>query len=231
MNLASGIQDLVHLFFPQVCPGCGSDLPFGKHPICLRCITALPSTHFFELPGNPVEKKFYGRLHLQNAASAWYFTKHSLLQHLIHRLKYRGDQNLGLYMGRLMGEMISASHHYSGIDIIIPLPLNKRRERSRGYNQAATISRGIASSWPRPVIEDAVVRKTYTETQTHYGRLSRWKNMDGVFDVSDPEKIAGKHILLVDDVVTTGASLEACGGEILKVEGTSLSVATLAFTI
>jgi ComF family protein len=146
-------------------------------------------------------------------------------------LKYRGSKEIGFYLGKLLGNFLINSSRFSNVDVLVPLPLNQRREKKRGYNQATALCNGIASVWNKPVIDKNVIRKVYTETQTHKGRISRWENMDGIFAVKNPAKLENKHILLIDDVVTTGATLEACGSEILKINGTTLSIATLAYTI
>lgn len=227
----STVNDLIHLFFPHVCVGCGSDVLSVNHQLCLKCISKLPATNFFNQTPNPVEKIFYGRIDVAAAASGYFFTKDSLIASLIYELKYKGNKAVGWYMGEKLGYLIAGSKRFSGIDIIIPLPLNARRLQKRGYNQSVVLCEGITSVWSKPVVAGAVVRKVNTETQTHRGRVTRWENMDGVFAVEQPEAIKNKHILLVDDVVTTGASLEACGSEILKAPGTKLSIATLAYTI
>src|SRR5207253_3376789 len=189
----------------------------------------LSFTNFFTQPGNPVEKSFYGRLPVLNAASGYFFTKDSLIAALIYELKYKGNKTIGFYMGEMLGNFLINSR-FDDVDIIIPLPLNARRLKKRGYNQSAALCEGIASVWRKPIINNAVIRKVNTETQTHRGRITRWENMDGVFAVAEPSLIQNKHVLLVDDVVTTGASLEACGTEILKAPGATLSIATLAYT-
>ncbi len=230
-TIQSSLTDFIHLFFPHVCTGCGSDIINNKHQLCLKCLSELPVTNFFSQPANPVEKKFYGRIPVRNAGSGYFFTKDSLLETLIYELKYKGNKDIGFYLGQLLAKFLSNNNAFNDIDILVPLPLNPKRQKKRGYNQAASLCNGIASVWKRPVVENAVIRKVNTETQTHMGRITRWENMDGVFAIAEPSLIRDKHILLVDDVITTGASLEACGSEILKVFGTSLSIATLAYTV
>lgn len=198
--------------------------------LCLRCTAELPVTNFFDQKGNPVEEKFYGRMAIKSAAAAYYFTKDSMLENLVYQLKYQGNKDIGVYLGKLMGEMLQQSQRFQDVDAIIPLPLNKRREKKRGYNQATAIANGIHSVWDKPLLDKAVLRTIYTETQTRKDRLSRWENMQGVFAIAQPEALRGKHLLLIDDVVTTGASLETCGMEILKVDGVTLSLATVACT-
>lgn len=231
MYLSGLVHQALHLFYPHVCQGCGTDIISRDHQLCIRCIARLPVSNFLTLEGNPVEKKFYGRLPVCNAGAAYYFTKDSLLQKLIYNLKYRGNRDIGLYLGRLVGVYLMNNTNYAPVEALIPLPLNPKREKKRGYNQATVLCQGISSVWKKPVIDDAVIRLINTATQTHMSRISRWQNMDGVFFVNRPEAIKNKHVLLVDDVVTTGATLEACGAEILKTAGTSLSIATLAYTV
>ena len=231
LKLQESINDVLHLFFPHTCAGCGTDVIDHGQMLCLHCLNDLPVTNFFEQPDNPVEQVFYGRIPVINAGAAYFFTKDSLLQSLIVQLKYRGNKQIGFYLGQLMGNFLMKSERYHSVDALVPLPLNPRREKKRGYNQATALCNGISSVWNKPVIDKAVVRKVYTETQTHKGRISRWENMDGIFEVAKPSALENRHILLVDDVVTTGATLEACGSEILKLAGTALSIATLAYTI
>ena len=231
MTIHSVATDFIHLFFPHVCAGCGSDVINIDHQLCLHCIADLPFTNFFEQTGNPVERKFYGRIPVINAASAYFFTKDSLIESLVYELKYKGNKAIGFYMGQMMGHLLQNNRRFNDVDIIVPLPLNARRLKKRGYNQSVMLSEGITSVWSKPIVTNAVIRKINTETQTHKGRITRWENMDGVFAVDEPSLLQDKHVLLVDDIVTTGASLEACGAEILKVAGTKLSIATLAYTI
>jgi ComF family protein len=222
---------MLHLFFPHTCVGCGTDVIDHDQLLCLHCLNHLPATNFFNQPNNPVEQVFYGRIPVANAGAGYFFTKDSLLQNLIVQLKYKGNKQIGFYLGQLFGNFLIKCDRFKQVDGLVPLPLNPRREKNRGYNQATMLCNGISSVLKKPVIEKAVVRSVYTETQTHKGRISRWENMDGIFEVKNPSALENKHILLVDDVVTTGATLEACGSEILKVPGTTLSVATLAYTI
>lgn len=230
-TIQSSFNDLLHLFFPHICAGCGTDVLDQQQMLCLHCLNNLPVTNFFDQPNNPVEQVFYGRIPVENAAGGYFFTKESLLQNLIIQLKYRGSKEIGFYLGKLLGNFLINSSRFSNVDVLVPLPLNQRREKKRGYNQATALCNGIASVWNKPVIDKNVIRKVYTETQTHKGRISRWENMDGIFAVKNPAKLENNHILLIDDVVTTGATLEACGSEILKINGTTLSIATLAYTI
>lgn len=231
MTGLSVIKDaLLHFFFPHVCSGCGSDL-LNKHTsLCIRCMHDLPSTYFEYHPGNPVEKLFWGRVPLQSASAQYYFTKESLIQRLMHQLKYKGDKDLGIQLGQMMGEQLMNSDRFK-VDALVPLPLFPAKEKSRGYNQAGLLCKGMAESMKLPVLENLVTRPHHTETQTKKGRMERWKNIEGKFSLHDTASVRDKHILLVDDVVTTGATLESCSEELLKAENLRLSIVTLCIAM
>lgn len=230
MILQDPFRSLTNLFFPKLCTGCGNDLFGEKEVLCLPCIDKLPVTNFHLHSNNPVEKIFWGRLPLVSASSYLYFTKDSLLQQLLHAFKYSGDKEIGIYFGRCMGKSFLQSNRFSHIDALIPLPLHPKKERKRGYNQATVLCEGIAEILQVPVLKNAILRPTATQTQTHKNRIHRWENMEGKFLLSDPNTISGKHVLLIDDVVTTGATLESCGQELLTTQNLRLSIATLAYT-
>jgi ComF family protein len=230
-TVQSAINDFAHLFFPHNCLNCGSDTLEFDQFLCAQCFEQLPETGFFSKPNNIIENIFSGRINIALAGSAYYFTKDSLLQHLLIELKYRGHKETGLFLGKLTGSQLHQSNRFNEIDIIIPLPLNEKKERKRGYNQAALIAQGIATVLQKPVRDKFVTRSIFTESQTHKDRISRWQNMEGVFSVTNVDALKGKHVLLVDDVITTGATLEACGQAILKIPHTKLSIATVAYTI
>jgi len=226
-NIAHSLE---HVFFPHICAGCGTDILDASQLICLHCMERLPQTRFHMHANNPVEKIFWGRLPLASVSSHYYFSKDSLLQHLMHEFKYNGKKELGEFFGRQMGNSFLQSNRFRFIDALVPLPLFRRKERIRGYNQATVLCDGIATAMNLPVLKKVIRRNEHTETQTHKGRIERWKNMEGKFSIIDEKAIENRHILLVDDVITTGATLEACGIELLKAAGVQLSIATLAYT-
>ena len=191
----------------------------------------MPLTRFEFFPSNPIEKIFWGRAEIQAASAHLYFTTGSAVQHSLHLLKYKGRKEIGIYFGQRMGATLIQSRRFNDCEIIIPLPLFAAREKKRGYNQATLIAEGISQQLKTPVVRDAIFRMKKTETQTHKSRIQRWKNMESTFEIRDPQKIAGKHVLLVDDVVTTGASLEACARVMLGIPGLRVSIACLAHTV
>lgn len=221
-------SSFLHLFFPHVCVGCGSDVISEQNEICLYCAQELPGTNFEAYSNNPVEKRFWGRLALQDATANFYFSKESLMQRLIHQFKYKRNKELGLQLGRLMGDTLKRSNRFK-VDALIPLPLFPKKEAKRGYNQAEVLCHGIAEALGLPVLNNVITRPQHTETQTQKGRIERWKNIEGKFFLANSAAIKDKHILLVDDVITTGATLESCGSELLKAENVRLSIACLCY--
>ncbi len=231
MKIREMAESFSHLFFPQVCAGCGSDLIGAEQWLCLECLRQLPATDFAFHAGNPVEKIFWGRVNCLAASAHYYFTKNAALQHVLHQFKYNGKKQLGHYFGRIMGKALQQSGRFADIDMLVPLPLFASREKRRGYNQAAVLCEGIESVMKLPVVKDLVIRTTATETQTHKNRIERWQNIEGKFELKDAERLQHKHILLVDDVITTGATLDACATELLKKADVRISIATLAYTM
>lgn len=227
-TLKNIFSSTLHLFYPHVCTGCGSDLLQQDNLLCLHCINNLPHTNFAQHNNNPVEKIFWGRIPITAAHSEFYFSKEFLIQQLIHQLKYKNNTAIGFYLGELMGKTLSASNRFNNIDYLIPLPLYPDKEHKRGYNQATIICNGMSEVMNIPVLNDNVIRQKFTETQTRKHRTERWENVEGSFKIKDAEALKGKNILLVDDVITTGATLEACGSVILQTEGAKLYIATLA---
>ena len=225
------LHPLLHLFIPHRCAGCGSDIMSRQQVLCMHCINRLPVTSFCDHANNPVEKIFWGRMNVTSAASYLFFSKDSVLQHIIHELKYKGNKELGMFIGHKMGEALLNAQRFKEVSALIPLPLFAARERKRGYNQATLLCRGMAEVLNLPVLTQVIHRHTHSETQTNKNRIDRWLNMQGKFVLQHPEAISGKHILLVDDVITTGATLEACGQELLTAPNTRLSIMTMAYTV
>ena len=221
-------KDFVSLVYPVICKGCGTGVPGEGQLLCWHCISHLPLTGFEHKRDNLAEDLFAGRLPLEKATAFMFFGKGSLVQHLVHAVKYKGAKELGCFLGTMMGQAMLDAGWNNEIDVIIPLPLNKKKELKRGFNQAFVIAEGIGVAMNKPVLEVAVIRSKFTETQTRKTREKRWENVGDVFALQDNHELENKHVLLVDDVVTTGATLEACGQVLLQVPGIRISIAALA---
>jgi ComF family protein len=229
MKLQAGyLANFVSLLFPQLCQACGESLVAGEELLCIDCRYHLPYTDFHVKPDNMVAQQFWGKINLEGAYAMCYFAKGGKMQHLMHQFKYKGMQKVGDLLGNIAGEQLAKNPIFNSADLIIPVPLHKSRLRKRGYNQSACFAAGLSQKMNIPVDEENLIRIRATETQTHRSRFSRFENMQQVFTLINPEVLVNKHVLLVDDVVTTGSTLEACGAELLKVEGLKLSIATIA---
>jgi ComF family protein len=222
--------DLLNLLFPHLCNGCSQSLVRGEKTICTACLHDLPYTDYHLHADNRAAKQLWGRLPSLSVMSMLFFKKGSRVQHLMHRLKYNGQTELGIELGEILGKRLKLSSRFAGIDFVIPVPLHKRRERLRGFNQSKCIADGIASSLGIEVLTGVLIKPVSTSSQTRKGRFSRYENLKSVFQVSDSLIIKEKHVLLVDDVMTTGATLEACALILYAAGVKKLSIATVAFT-
>lgn len=229
MLLQSYLQNVLHLFYPHQCCGCGSDVLSAKEMLCLKCLAHLPYTQFESLQGNIVEKIFYGRVKIESAFSLLYFSRHQLVQRLIHQFKYGGNKKLGEFLGQLMGFALQKNSRFDTLNILIPLPLHADKEFKRGFNQAEILCKGIQQVTGLPIAENiSVTREKFTETQTKKHRAERWQNVENSFAVHNPGLLINTHALIVDDVVTTGATLESCAMAMQHIDGIKVSIATLA---
>lgn len=228
MITLKALTDVGKLLFPDICQGCGNEINNSSHLLCYLCIKELPITGFEKSTINPTATLFSGRIAVEKASSWLFFGKDGLSQHLIHQLKYRKNTAIGDYLGEQMGLHLQKSGWFDGIDIMVPLPLNRKKLAKRGYNQATVLCQGIQKSVGLPIEEVAVIRTIYTQTQTKKTRIERWRNVADVFDINVSSHLHNKHILLVDDVITTGATIEACGQVLINIPGVKLSVLSLA---
>ncbi len=224
-------KSLLQLVYPHYCIGCGSDYLGLQQQICSRCTHQLPETGFFHQPNNPVEKAFFGRIRVEKAGALYYFTKLSLVQELLVQLKYHHNKQAGLFLGRMMGYALRSEPRFADVDVLVPLPLNPKKQFKRGYNQAEVLCEGVREVWSRPLNAKAIQREKFTDSQTTQNRLARWQNMEGVFKVVHPDQLINQHVLLVDDVITTGATLEACGQILNSIPNCRLSIAAAAYTL
>lgn len=223
------LRALANLFFPELCVTCNNVLYRNEQFLCMACLASMPETGFDTVEGNKLERMFWGRVRVERAFSFLHFRKHSKVQHLLHELKYGNNPALGVYLGRLYGSKLKQSGYMP--DAVAAIPLHKTKLRKRGYNQSAMFAEGLAMSLQVPHVSDAIVRVKRTDTQTNKSRFMRWSNVDTVFDVKNENVLKHKHLLLVDDVITTGATIEACVSRLGKVEGSSVSVASIAVTL
>lgn len=227
-GLKEYLTDFVGLFFPSLCCACGQHLVKGEHILCLACHHDLPFTHFHLMDDNVVAKRFWGRVPLHAATSLVHFQKGSKVQQLVHHLKYKGREDVGVYLGQMLGKQLLQSLTYADVDVVVPVPLHWRKQLTRGYNQSACFAEGIATAMGITHTNTLLRRATHTQTQTKKTREERWHNVKDVFALHQPEAYQGKHLLLVDDVVTTGATLEACAQKLLDIPNVKISVATIA---
>lgn len=191
----------------------------------------IPRTNYHLKPDNQVAQLFWGRCMIERAAAFSFYTKDSRIRKLIHQLKYKGIKEVGIELGRIYGLSLRASGFLDGIDLMIPVPLHKSKKRKRGFNQSELICNGISDVTGLTIDTKSLLRGSVTKTQTKKSRYDRWTNVEGIFRVTDQERLKGKHILIVDDVITTGSTIEACVNEILKIENSRVSVAALAFSV
>lgn len=227
-TLKTWFLSFVHLFFPRQCAGCGAALHEGEEGICMRCNIDMPRTNYHTYKDNRAERMFWGKIPLERATSFFFYHKGSDFRRILHQLKYGGRKDLGTIMGRFMAAELLAADYFSDIDVIVPIPLHPRKQKLRGYNQSECIARGVASVAGIPIDVTSVLRKRHTETQTRKSAFERWENVDGIFLLHRPERFAGKHVLLIDDVLTTGATVTACADAFSEVEGVRISVLALA---
>ncbi|MCB0697102.1 MAG: ComF family protein [Chitinophagaceae bacterium] len=222
------IEGLSHLVYPRLCEGCSKPLLAEEQVLCLNCsIYNLPRTAYHHIHENETFMRFAGRVRIEKATSLAYFTPNGLLQHLLHGLKYDGKKEIGTYLGTQLGYDLLQTNWLEGIDAIIPVPLHPEKEAIRGFNQALLIAEAISNVLSLPVLEKVIKRSRFTETQTQKTREERMENMQGAFEVLKVEQLRDKHILLIDDVLTTGATLEACAQCLLAVSGVKVSIATI----
>ncbi len=224
-------DDFISLLFPRLCYGCGNHLLRNETHICTECYVVIPRTNYHFEEVNPVAQLFWGRCHIEKAAAFSFYNKGSRIRNLIHNLKYKGIDEIGYELGRIYGLSLNSSDFTNDVDIILPVPLHPEKKRIRGFNQSEIISNGIADVTGLPVDTLSLTRVAISATQTKRSRYDRWTNVEGIFRVQDPGLLKGKHVLLVDDVITTGSTIEACASELLKVEGVKVSVVALAFAI
>lgn len=222
------ISDLIDLIFPRHCLVCGEVLSRQEQDLCLDCLYKLPKIEKIHI--DEIEKVFWGKCDIVSAMSYIYYRKESPYNRLLHKMKYGNRPEVGRRLAMMAAEGLMQNGFFNGIDAIVPLPLSKKKHRQRGYNQSDYIAEGLSQKSGIPVIKDCVVRTRANETQTHKSREERWRNVEGIFSLAKPEAIEGKHILLIDDILTTGATLTNCAIAIQQGCNCKISIFTLAYT-
>jgi ComF family protein len=222
------LQDLLGIFFPKLCIGCNRTLLKNEDYICSTCSYHLPVTNFHLQKNNLLEKIFWGRVNIEKAFSFLYFKKGNITQKLLHELKYKGNKDLGNYIGTIFGEKLQ--HHLGDINCVVAIPLHRTKLKKRGYNQSEFFAAGLSSQLKIENLSAFVSKKNATETQTKKNRYERWENVEKIFEVENPTVFKDKHVLLVDDVITTGSTIEACAHSITEVTNCKISIASIAIT-
>ncbi|MEZ0128865.1 ComF family protein [Flavobacterium sp. LBUM151] len=221
-------NSILNLFFPKVCAGCRKLLSTNENVLCTNCRHEMPLTQYHLDTKNEAVKKFYGKIEIEYASAFVYFNKKGIVQEIIHNLKYKGQQEIGTVLGNWYVEDLKELNLENPFDIIIPVPLHKRKFRERGYNQVATFGKALSKGLNITYDDRVLYRKKYSKTQSKKNLLGRSENIENIFDVLSTEKHQNKHLLLVDDVLTTGATLEACSRALLKIPGIKISIVCMA---
>ena len=228
MTKFNPIADFFNLLYPDLCVVCGENLIRQEQHICLSCLSSIPKTNYHLQPDNPIEKRFWGKVPVYRATAFFFFQKGSVFQKLLHALKYRGNKEVAEKIGQYAAVELLQSDDFSTIDVIVPVPLHPGKYKKRGYNQSEWIGRGLSEILGKPQDITTLKRIKENATQTKKSVYERYENTEGIFECAQPETFAGKHVLLVDDVLTTGSTLEACINALVKAKGIKVSVFTLA---
>ncbi|MEI7503550.1 MAG: ComF family protein [Paludibacter sp.] len=222
------ILDLFNLMYPNLCLVCGDNLMKNEQCLCLTCLHGIPKTNFHLTPNNPIDKRFWGKTSIHRCTAFFYFQKGSPFQKILHALKYKDNKEVGEILGKYAASDLLDSKDFASVDVIIPVPLHPKKYLKRGYNQSEWIGKGLSVILEKPQDITTLIRTKENTTQTKKSVFERYENTEGIFELNDKTTLVGKHILLVDDVLTTGSTLEACIRALLAIEGVKVSVFTLA---
>lgn len=222
-------SDFLNLFFPPLCLGCHQRLVSEEKFLCLSCLDSLPKTQYHNIKDNKLEELFAGRFPFVRMASFAHFSKDGVVQKVIHELKYKNNPQLGIFMGELCGNELVSSKFIHNIDYLIPVPLHPNREKQRGYNQSLQIAKGISEQTAVPVLSDYLIRVIDNPSQTkQQSKYERWSNTEGIFEIKEKDFLKEKHVLLIDDIITTGATVESCAKMLMK-RNKDLSLSVYSF--
>ena len=224
------LKDLFNIFYPKICVNCDDILSQNEKTLCTICRHDLPLINFTNYIDNKITKIFYGRVLIEKANSLLFYKKVGITKKLIHELKYKGNEDVGVFFGNWLGEIIKENKEFLNIDCIIPVPLHPKKKRQRGYNQVSKFGESLSTHLEKPFEENILLRTSSSKTQTFKARFDRFNNNDTKFMLSNLTALKDKHVLLIDDVITTGATLEACAKELQKTAGLKISILTMAYT-
>ncbi len=221
-------DNLLSLFYPRLCVACGDALQQNEQHLCLHCLMHLPETNFHKNHDNPLMNIFAGRVKVEEVASLLYYKKGNNVQHILHALKYKGQKEIGSFLGEYYGKILALEPRFQSVDCIVPIPLHPKKQQKRGYNQSEWFAKGLSAGTGKPYRTDILTRAQFTETQTRKSRFNRWENVKEVFVATEDNSVHGLHLLVCDDVLTTGATMEAAIQQLLTLPDVKVSVVTLA---
>ncbi len=225
------LNSFLHLFYPHICLHCGTEQLEKHNVLCMNCTMQLPYTDFFPMEHNGIEKIFWGRTPIQAAGALLFFTKNSIVQLLLFELKYKQNKKAGLLLGNLIGQAIKTSARFEQVDYLVPIPISNKKQRSRSFNQAQVVCEGILQSWPSVKIIGNLKKRGSGRTQTHKDRIQRSRTKDADFYLTAPHELVNKNLLIVDDVITTGATIESACICLQQAAPKYIYLAAAAYTI
>ena len=224
------LKDFFRIFYPDLCANCENQLEKNENTICTFCRHDLPLTNFTNYSENKIAKTFYGRIIIEKANTLLFYRKEGITKKLIHELKYKGNKEIGSFFGNWLGEILKQNNEFSDINLIVPVPLHPKKLKQRGYNQVSKFGEKLSYHLNKPFLENVLLRTSTSKTQTFKARFERFNNNDTKFQSNNTSSFKNKHILLIDDVITTGATIESCAKELQKTEGVEISILTMAYT-
>lgn len=228
INLTKILNDINRVLLPPVCFGCNAHLIRGEQHLCTVCRNDLPLTDYTFNEENPIDRIFYGRINLKKASSFLFFTENGIVKQLIHHLKYKNQEQIGTFLGDWYGQIVKNDDALGVIDAVVPVPLHKKKLTKRGYNQVANFAKRLAFHLNTDYVDNILIKTANTKTQTTKGRIGRWQSDKALYTLTDSKYFKNKNILLVDDVITSGATMEICSKALQETEGITVQITSMA---